>query len=326
LVDAFGRVHTYLRVSVTDRCNLKCVYCMPAEGIEAAPQATLLSYEEIARLLAIFAGMGVARVRFTGGEPLVRRDLPRLIHLVHQIPGIEDIAITTNGYLLRRFSSAVAQAGLCRVNLSLDSIHPNQFRELTRGGDVSRVVDGIHAALSAGLTPVKINAVIMAGVNDGQLDALVDHFAPLAGRVVVRFIEYMPFGAGSHLQHLPSRGMRERLAQRFTVQPLHRGAGGPATRWRLAENGLEVGFISPITEHFCDKCNRLRLSASGDMRTCLSREKNPSLRDMMRSGADDIAIEAVIRQIVWGKPLGHEAHLADDEFRPFEGVMTRIGG
>lgn len=326
LVDAFGRRHTYVRVSVTDRCNLRCVYCMPAEGFAPMPHNTLLSYEETARLVAVFAGMGIKRIRFTGGEPLVRRDLPELVQAVSAIEGIDDIAMTTNAYLLRRNAEALKQAGLTRVNVSLDSLDATQFSTLTRGGDVARVVDGVHAALEAGLTPVKINAVIMAGVNDNQLDALVDYFAPYAGQVVVRFIEYMPFGERTRRQHLPSGDMRKELSKRFTVENRGRGAGGPATQWVLAENGLEVGFISPITEHFCETCNRLRLSASGDMRTCLSRENNPSLRDLMRQGASDQHLEQVLRGIVWGKPAGHEAHLGDDDFKPFEGIMTRIGG
>ncbi len=325
LVDPFGRVHTYLRVSVTDRCNFRCTYCMPEEGIDWTAREDLLTYEEIVRLVAIFVGMGVRRVRLTGGEPTVRRDLEVLVAALGALP-LEDLSMTTNGHLLAPRAAALAAAGLRRINLSLDALEPALFRRIARGGEVERVLAALDACLEAGIEPVKINMVVMAGINDHEAEAMVARFAPLAPRVRLRFIEFMPFGADRKL-HLPSRVLRDRLAAAHGLEPLAADrAGGPATRARLMDSGLEVGFISPITEHFCDACNRLRLLCDGGLRTCLSRDDAPSLRDLMRAGATDTELEAAVRRQVWGKVAGHEADVEGEGFRSFEGVMTRIGG
>jgi GTP 3',8-cyclase len=327
LVDRFGRRHTYIRVSVTDRCNYRCTYCMPAEGLDWMPKDELLTYEEVVRVVRVLAGMGIERVRITGGEPTVRRDLDALVAGLGAIPQITDLAMTTNGHLFARRAAAYARAGLDRVNISLDTLDPDQFRAVTRGGDLQRVLDAIEAARAAGLTPVKINAVMVRGENDHQLEALVDFFSPHAETTQVRFIEAMPFsGAVDRRTHLSAGELRRRLAARWTLEPVaRRVGGGPAKTWRIAETGLVVGFISPITEHFCDSCNRLRLMADGHLRTCLSREPAPSLRDLIRGGVDDATLSHAIRLQVWGKVPGHEAHL-DRDWKAFEGVMTRIGG
>lgn len=326
LTDAFGRVHTYVRVSVTDRCNLRCTYCMPAEGLDWMPRATLLTYEEVVRVVRVLVQMGIRRVRLTGGEPTVRRDLPELVQGLGAL-GLDDLAMTTNGITFAKVAQQYADAGLKRVNISLDSVAPDRFARMTRGGDLSRVLASIDAAIAAGLTPVKINAVMVAGNNDDELFHMVEHFTPLAEHVQVRFIEAMPFSGGvSRRTHLAAKVMRGRLGRRYTLEPVpRRVGGGPATTWQIAESGLVVGFISPITEHFCDACNRLRLMADGHLRTCLSREAAPTLRDVMRGGASDREIELAIRRQVWGKTAGHEAHLEED-WSSFEGVMTRIGG
>lgn len=333
LLDPFGRVHTYLRVSVTDRCNYRCAYCMPAAGLDWMARQDLLTYEEITRIVAALARCGIHRVRLTGGEPTVRKGLPELVARLAAIEGITDIAMTTNGHLFAKDAATFARAGLRRVNVSIDSLYPDQFTRLTRGGDLARVLDSVAAARDQGLVPVKINAVIIGNENEDQVDALVDHFAPDAATTQVRFIEYMPFSAlsdavaqGHAWKHVAAVRLRERLAKRWTLEPVAEAQGsGPAKHWRLAESGLIVGFISPITEHFCEACNRLRLQADGQLRTCLSREAAPSLRELLRAGITDEALEQQLRERVWGKVAGHEAHELGAGLA-FDGAMTAIGG
>jgi cyclic pyranopterin phosphate synthase len=326
LLDRFGRVHTYLRVSVTDRCNFRCTYCLPAEGIAWMPRQDVLSFEEIERLVRAFARMGIERIRLTGGEPTVRRDLVQLVRRIAAIDGVRDLSMTTNAHRLAEHAQSLFDAGLRRINVSIDALDPVVFAELTRGGDVHRVLAGIDAAIDAGMRPVKLNAVVVGGTNDHEVPSMIEHFASRADRVQLRFIEFMPFGTDRH-QHVPSSELRKRLSARYSLEPAEeaRDSGGPAATWRIRETGQIVGFISPITEHFCGACNRLRLSADGELRTCLSRDDTPSLRDMLRQGVGDAQLARAIRQMVWGKVAGHEAHLGDAA-RTFEGVMTRIGG
>lgn len=337
LLDRFGRLHSYLRISVTDRCNYRCVYCMPAEGLAWMPRKELLTYDEIGRLVAIFAGMGVRRVRLTGGEPTVRRDILELVRRLGAIPGIEDLAMTTNGHLLGPLAGQLAAAGLRRVNISIDSLDPDRFGRLTRGGNLAAVLQAIDAAVAAGLCPVKLNMVVIGGENDGEIVAMARYAAERAASVVLRFIEYMPFADRWHTS-VPSARIREILSAAYRLTPAAAaecGPGaGPARYWLArplegsspGDSGppLRLGFISPITEHFCAACNRLRLLADGQLRTCLAHEDNPGLRDLLRSGASDAEIEAAIRRIVDGKPAGHEAEALGG--RNFQGVMTAIGG
>ncbi len=325
LLDSWGRLHRYLRVSVTDRCNYRCVYCLPEEGQSWMPRAELLSYEEIARLVGAMVPMGVRHVRLTGGEPTVRRDIVRLVGALAAIDGVDDLSMTTNGHTLRALARPLAEAGLRRVNVSLDSLDPRRFARITRGGSLARVLEGIAAARAAGLTPVKVNVVVMAGENDDEVVDIARAFAPDADTTVVRFIEYMPFEARWH-RTASAAGMRERLAEAFG--PLEAAelpvGGGPAKYARLPGSGLRVGFIAPLTEHFCARCNRLRLLADGHLRTCLAHEDTPNLRDAVRAGVGVEALQALILDIVRGKPPGHEA--AVEGGRAFEGVMTAIGG
>jgi GTP 3',8-cyclase len=325
LVDRFGRAHTYVRISVTDRCNFRCVYCMPDEGLNWMPREELLRYEEICRLIGVFARMGVRKVRLTGGEPTLRADIESLIAGLDGIAGIDDIAMTTNGLTLDRLAPRLAAAGLTRVNISIDSVDADRFRRLTRGGDLARVLRGIEAARSAGLTPIKLNAVVLKGENEQDLFELVDWAGQWPDDLELRFIEYMPFEARWH-NSVASAELRRRLAERLTLS-LDRARGrmdGPARMWRVEQSGLRVGFISPLSEHFCARCNRLRLQADGHLRTCLAHEDTPSLRDILRAGADDAALELAIRRMVLGKPEGHDCGL--DDGTVFEGVMTGIGG
>jgi cyclic pyranopterin phosphate synthase len=325
LLDRFGRVHRYLRISVTDRCNYRCVYCMPAEGLSWLPREHLLRYEEIGRLVGVFAKLGVHKVRLTGGEPTVRADIEALVGAVAAHPGITDLAMTTNGHTLARLAPRLAAAGLRRVNVSIDSLRPERFAALTRGGELGRVLAGIDAALAAGLRPVKLNAVIIGGENDDEVLDLVRFAGERAPHLALRFIEYMPFGERWH-RSVPSAELRRRISAQHALEPLPAPAmgDGPARTWRVVESGLELGFISPLSEHFCATCNRLRLQNDGHLRTCLAHEDTPSLRDLLRAGADDDALEQAIRAMVMAKPEGHAALITGGV--PFEGVMTRIGG
>lgn len=322
LVDGFGRLHTYVRVSVTDRCNYRCVYCLPPEGLSWMPRADLLTYEEIARIVGVMAQMGVRRVRLTGGEPTIRRDIVALVREVAHLPGIEEVSMTTNGHLLADLAGDLRAAGLTRVNISIDSLDPERFSRLTRGGRLDAVLAGIAAARAAGLRPIKLNMVVMAGENDDEIVPMAEAFLPHAADTVVRYIEYMPFEARRHT-NVAAATMRERLAVLGPVVPVEdHGGGGPARYWQVGD--LKVGFIAPLTEHFCATCNRLRLQADGHLRTCLGYEKTPSLRDLLRGGATEAELAAAIEAIVLTKPAGHAAETEGG--RNFEGVMTAIGG
>lgn len=331
LLDRFGRLHSYLRISVTDRCNYRCVYCMPAEGLAWVPRRELLTYDEIGRLVWIFAGMGVRRVRLTGGEPTVRRDILQLVRKIGAVPGLSDIAMTTNGHLLAPLAKDLAAAGLRRINLSIDSLDPDRFGRLTRGGDLAAVLRAIDASVAAGLCPVKLNMVVIGGENDSEILAMARYAAERPEALILRFIEYMPFQDRWH-SSVPSAKIREILSTEWSLSPASeadRGpGGGPARYWLAKRPGqaipLRLGFIAPLTEHFCASCNRLRLLADGQLRTCLAHEDNPSLRDLLRGGASDEEIAAVIRRIVDNKPAGHEAEALGG--RNFQGVMTAIGG
>ena len=323
LVDAFGRVHTYLRLSVTDRCNFRCIYCLPAEGMPWMPRTEILSFEEMARLVTVFAGLGIRRVRITGGEPTLRKDLVDLVRLLSDL-GLDEIALTTNGLKLEKLAEPLAEAGLTRLNVSLASLDETCFSELTRGASLARVLRGIQAAWDAGLTPVKINAVLLRGKNDGEVMRLVEYFEPEAHRTELRFIEYMPFEARWH-QSVPAAELRDRIRQHRHLKPVERDrAGGPADTYRVQESGLKLGFISPLSERFCASCNRLRLMANGHLRTCLSDDGTPSLRDLLRQGHSDTQLAIAIRKMVAGKRESHGCTIEGGV--PFEGVMTRIGG
>lgn len=323
LLDRFGRLHTYLRVSVTDRCNYRCVYCLPEDGTAWLPRASVLRYEEIARVVGILAPMGLRRVRLTGGEPTIRKDIESLVAAVAAVPGIDEVSMTTNAHRLAGHAHRLKAAGLTRVNISIDSTDPTRFAAITRGGDLAAVMAGIHEAVAAGLTPVKLNMVVMRGENDDELVSMARWAASLAPAVQLRYIEYMPFDQRWH-QNVPAAEMRQRLESELgALVPVPEKQGsGPARHWRVGP--LILGFIAPITEHFCASCNRLRLLADGHLRTCLAHEDTPSLRDVLRSGATDAEVAALLRAIVRGKPAGHEAEAEGGV--AFQGVMTQIGG
>ena len=307
LQDTFGRRVEYLRLSVTDRCNYRCFYCMPEAGFVAEPRDNLLRTEELARLVGLFVGLGVSKVRVTGGEPLIRRNLSSLVADLAAFPGLEDLSLTTNGDQLERFADDLVRAGINRVNISLDSLDAATFRDITRGGDLDHVLAGIERALEVGLTPVKLNMVVMAGVNDGEIEAIVDYAS--ARGCHLRFIETMPIGtsgAGSMGLYYPAQKILERVRDHCgeELEPVAglRG-GGPASYFRAGRG--TVGVISAMSRHFCADCNRVRLTAKGDLVLCLGREEAVPLGRLLRDGADDDALRAAIVAGIRSKPEGH---------------------
>ncbi|MEX2555996.1 MAG: GTP 3',8-cyclase MoaA [Actinomycetota bacterium] len=327
IVDRFGRVATDLRVSVTDRCNFRCTYCMPAEGLQWLPRAEILTYEEIARLAGVFHALGVRTVRLTGGEPTVRRDLPELVRKLRNVAQDLDLSMTTNGLLLDVLAAPLKEAGLDRVNVSVDSLLRHRFAEMTRRDALEGVMRGLRAAEAAGLSPIKLNCVVLNGTNDDE----VADFAAFARDTGydVRFIEYMPLDADHGWERakvLPSRKVLARIAERFPLIPVeHEGDPSPATTCRFADGAPgTVGVIASVTEPFCDSCDRMRLTADGQFRSCLFALNETNLRDPLRAGASAEELEALIRAAMWEKWSGHRINHPD--FVQPQRTMSSIGG
>lgn len=307
LIDGFGRTVSYLRLSVTDRCDLRCFYCM-AERPDFLPKRELLSLEEMERLASVFIRRGVRKLRITGGEPLVRRGVVDLFHELgrHIAAGaLDELTLTTNGTQLARHAEALFRAGVRRVNVSLDSLSAARFATITRGGRIDDTLDGIAAARTAGLT-VKINTVVLGGMNDDELDVLVA-FAHRQD-MDITFIEVMPIGEqgyGRSDQFLPLDQARERIGRRFTLMPSVHRSGGPARYWQVAESGRRVGFIAATSCNFCAGCNRVRVTATGRLETCLGHEAGVDLRGPLRIDRDGRALDAAIDAAIAAKPAGH---------------------
>ena len=325
LIDTFGRIADDLRVSVTDRCNFRCTYCMPAEGLSWLPKEELLTFEELSRLLGLFVRRGVGSIKVTGGEPTVRTDLPVLVRMFREVGPELDISMTTNGVLLDRLAGKLADAGLDRVTVSVDSLLRHRFEEMTRRDALDRVLAGIRAAEAAGLVPIKINCVVIGGQNEGEV---VD-FARWARETgyEVRFIEYMPLDADRAWERakvVPGATIVEAIDRVFPLLP-EREDAEPATTFRFADGAPgAVGVIASVTEPFCDTCNRLRLTAEGQLRACLFALEETDLRGPMRSGAGDDELGALIRETVWRKWSGHRINHPD--FVQPQRSMSMIGG
>jgi len=325
LIDRFGRVADDLRISVTDRCNFRCTYCMPAEGLNWLPKEQILRFEEMAALAEVFVSLGVKSLKITGGEPTVRAELPKLIAMLRAVAPDVDISMTSNGLLLDRLAQPLKAAGLNRVSVSCDSLLRHRFAEMTRRDALDRVMAGVKAAEAAGLTPIKINCVMIAGTNDGEV---VD-FATFARETgfEVRFIEYMPLDAEQHWERdkvLPAAVMLEAIQAVYPLVPVSHGAD-PATSYRFADGAPGgVGVIASVTEPFCDTCNRLRLTAEGQFRTCLFSMNETDLRAPLRAGEPREHLEGLIRAAVWGKWSGHRIN-HPDFVRPGRS-MSMIGG
>lgn len=312
----------YLRISVTDRCNLRCRYCLPSEGVPTVPHAEVLRHEEIVAIVQAAVAVGIKKVRLTGGEPLVRRGIVELVAMLAAVPGIDDVALTTNGVLFPEMAAALKRAGLRRVNISLDTLRPERYARITRGGDLQRVLTAVETALALGLHPVKLNMVVLKGFND---DEIIDMARLSLERPLhVRFIELMPFGPADALQNecfFPTREVRARLEAHFgPLVTIRKLAGcGPACYYRIPGATGTIGFISGVTGHFCSRCNRLRLTATGELRTCLFGGPGVDLKGPLRAGANQAEVAALLREAI-EKKAGTRAKTGR------LGVMARLGG
>jgi len=324
LSDSFQRPINYLRISVTDRCNLRCIYCMPADGVHLMSHRDILTYEEIYTVAQAAAELGINKVRITGGEPLVRSGLPKLIQMLAQIEAIDDISLTTNGTLLSGYAAELKSAGLRRVNVSLDTLKPEKFEFITRGRSLNAVLEGIEVARSVGLNPVKINTVVMSGINDGEL-------LDFATKTInegwhVRFIEFMPFSdeKTANLQSVSASDMRQRLEVLGELEACLPSVGnGPAKYFRFPHARGTIGFITAVSEHFCFHCNRLRLTADGKLRPCLLADDEIDLKQPLRSGISSAGLKQLIEEAVKSKPLRH--HLTEG-YTPKDRPFSQVGG
>jgi cyclic pyranopterin phosphate synthase len=326
LQDRHNRVISYLRISITDRCNFRCTYCLPADGVEWLPHDEVLSYEEIARVAQVGSTLGLSKIRITGGEPTVRKDLPKLIAMLRAISGIEEISLTTNVARLGVLAAPLKAAGLDRVNISLDTLQREKMKTISRRDFYDDVMAGIEAAIQNDFAPLKFNCVAMRGVNDDEFCDLLDFANERDAQM--RFIEYMPMGAArfsTQSKFISAEEMREILSARFDLQPEYsQSKNDPAKVWRCGKTGARVGFITSISENFCDSCNRMRLTAEGGLRPCLHQNAEVGVKEILRSGGDDAAIVQAFRDAANLKWAGH--HMND--FVPVfsDKEMISIGG
>ncbi len=327
LTDSFGRIHTSLRLSVTDRCNIRCFYCMPSEQVDFLPRPEILSFEELTRATRIFAGLGITKIRLTGGEPLVRKELPELIRQLRSIESIEEIAMTTNAILLDRLALPLKQAGLDRINVSLDTLDQKQFVEITRRDSLPQVIRGIDAAQQAGFQNLRLNAVAVKGLIEAQIIPLA-RFA-IERRLKLRFIEFMPLnstGRWSDSDVLTGARIRKIIEDSFgDLQPVERDdPAQPATDYRLPDGANTIGFVNSVSEPFCNACNRVRLTADGKIRNCLFSHEEWDLRNLFRSGATDAEVSRLIVDCVTQKKAAHG--IGDEGFEKPQRAMYQIGG
>ncbi|TGU70795.1 GTP 3',8-cyclase MoaA [Geomonas terrae] len=324
LIDTYGRRINYLRLSVTDRCNMRCSYCMPAQGVAKLGHKEMLSYEELYRAAAACVAQGIEKIRVTGGEPLVRRGIVDFLGRLSSIPGLKELVVTTNGLLLDELAQPLRQAGVARLNISLDSLRAETFARITRGADLYRVLSGIAAAQEAGFGPLKINMVVMRGVNDQEI---LDFAAlTLDHPFTVRFIEYMPtlqdesWGA----QSMPGSEILARIAERYPLLPLvNSEMAGPARNYKIQGAAGAIGIITPVSGHFCESCNRIRITATGRVRGCLFSDQGMDLKPLLASD-DPGPLHEALSRIVTQKPGRH--HIAEEGAEQAVVNMSRIGG
>jgi len=317
--DQYGRNIDYLRVSLTDRCNLRCIYCMPEDGIEKLRHEDILRFEEVLQIIRAFAKIGGRKIRFTGGEPLILKGITELIRETSQIPGIEDIALTTNGMLLADMADDLKKAGLKRVNISLDSLKPDKFNQITRGGDVKKILAAIEKCLSVGISPVKINVVLIKGVNDDE----VQDFAKLTVNLPlhVRFIELMPLGEGKKYYQSGYMSSNEIMMRIPDLIPLEDDMPGTAKMYKLKNAKGKIGFITPMSCKFCSSCNRIRLTSVGTIKPCLHSEAEISIKEYL---SNEAFLVAALKNAVFGKPREH--YLEDGNASKSLKMMYQIGG
>ena len=323
LVDTFGRKINYLRLSVTDRCNMRCRYCMPEDGVEKFSHQEILSYEELDRIARAAVALGIEKIRVTGGEPLVRKGIVPFLAGLSGIPGLRQLVVTSNGMMLEEMACELRGAGVQRLNISLDSLDPGRFGEITRTGDLKRVLAGIAAADRAGF-PVKINMVVMRGVNDDEIEAIAS--LAIDRPYTVRFIEYMPSSREDRWQSLvmPGAEILGRLSARFPLQPALRcELAGPAREYRIPGAVGTLGIITPVTGHFCGDCNRIRVTSTGGAKSCLFSDGELDLKPFLGEGDGDL-LEEALRRIVMGKPGRHRLSALSAHHTPF--AMSAVGG
>jgi cyclic pyranopterin phosphate synthase len=317
LIDPFGRRVEYVRLSVTDKCNLRCFYCLP-EGFRGFEEPEhWLTFAEIERVIGAFAELGVRRVRITGGEPLVRKDLPQLVGRLAGLPGVDDLSLSTNATLLARHANSLKQAGIARINVSLDSLRPERFEKIT-GGKLEPVLEGLMAAKAAGFTPIKLNILALRDINDDEFEAMVEFC--LEHGFTLRFIETMPVGStgrNASEHYLDLETVKQQLAKRFDLVPGVMPGGGPARYVQVRGTELRIGFITPISQHFCATCNRVRLAVDGTLYLCLGQDHKFELRPLLRQGISDAGLQEAIREALTLKPERHE-------FREKPGQVVRF--
>ena len=305
LIDRFGRAIEYLRLSVTDRCDLRCTYCLPEGFHDFEEPSHWLSFDEIERVVGAFARLGVSRVRLTGGEPLLRRNLPELAGRLKQLPGLSDLSLSTNATQLDKHADALFQAGVSRINVSLDSLHADRIAQISGRDVLPKILAGLAAAKQAGFAPIKLNMVALQGVNDDEIETMVDYC--IAQGYILRLIETMPMGeTGRQAGHLNLQPVKERLRARFGLVDGIPSGGGPARYLQKPDGSFSVGFITPISQHFCETCNRVRLSVDGTLYMCLGQNDKVEFRPLLRGGASDEDIEQAILQAIAQKPERHE--------------------
>ncbi len=323
LTDPFGRTIEYVRLSVTDRCDLRCFYCMPQGFSDFEIPDHWLSFDEIERVIAAFGRLGVHRVRITGGEPLVRKDLPQLASRLAELQGIDDLSLSTNAVQLAKYSDALYQSGVSRLNISLDTLRPERFKAITQGR-LDKVLTGLMAAKTSGFAPIKINMVVMKGVNDDEVEAMVEFC--LEHGYTLRFIETMPMGdtgRNASDQFIDLQVIKQRLAEKYELLPGVMPGGGPARYMQVAGTDLNIGFITPMSQHFCETCNRVRLSVDGTLYMCLGQEHNYPLRPLLRNGISDNGLTEAILEAIALKPERHEFQEKPEQIVRF---MSMTGG
>jgi cyclic pyranopterin phosphate synthase len=326
LVDGHGRRISDLRVSVTDRCNFRCQYCMPADGLPWLERSEVLSFEEIERVVRLMVAMGIEDVRLTGGEPLVRREFPRLVSMLSPIEGLQDLSLTTNGYLLERDAAALVEAGINRVNVSIDSLQRDRFFQITRRDSLPQVLRGLEAlAQHPEVHPIKVNAVAMRDFTEQEAVPFAEFARSTAFQV--RFIEFMPLDADQSWTPdsvLTGEELRQIIHAAYPIEELPREPSATARVFRFVDGKGEIGFINPVSEPFCSDCNRVRITAEGKLRTCLFSLHETDLREPLRAGASDAELERIVRDAVWRKELKH--HVGERGFRQPARSMSAIGG
>lgn len=323
LIDQFGRSIDYVRVSVTDRCDLRCSYCMPKHFRDFHEPDEWLTFDEIERVIATFTRMGTQRIRLTGGEPLVRKDIARLAQRLSALPGLDDLSLSTNCTRMDKQAEALKAAGIDRINVSLDSLDTDKFRQLT-GGKLEKVMNGLMAAKAVGLSPIKINMVLMKDINENEVESMVAFC--IEHGFTLRFIETMPVGDMGRKatdQFIDLQQIKTRLAESFDLVPGVMPGGGPARYMQVTGTDINIGFITPLSQHFCETCNRVRLSADGTIYTCLGQEHNIKLRPLLRAGICDDELERVIRSAINMKPERHEFNEKPEKVLRF---MSYTGG